>query len=133
VPGHFPSDLTFDNDAVSVTDSYQQFVLEQLNRAIPPVRARRMFGGVGLYAGDVFFALIADDTVYFKTDAATQGEYEARGMTPFRPAGDKGGAMHYHQIPEDILEEPGTLRLWAEQAVAVAQRARRRSPRRKSE
>jgi DNA transformation protein len=31
-----------------------------------------MFGGVGIYSGDLFFALIADDTVYFKADDSTR-------------------------------------------------------------
>ena len=46
-----------------VTPSYRAYILEQLNRAVPPVRARAMFGGVGLDAGEVFFALIADDAL----------------------------------------------------------------------
>ena len=110
---------------MAVTDSFQTFVLDQLNRAIPPVRARRMFGGVGLYAGDLFFALIDNDIVYFKTDASTQGEFEAHGMGPFRPFGDDGGSMQYHQLPEDIIENPDALRTWAERAVSVARQKKR--------
>jgi TfoX-like protein len=36
------------------------------------------------YARDVFFALIFDDTLYFKVDDSTRPEFEARGMAPFR-------------------------------------------------
>jgi DNA transformation protein len=36
-----------------VTDSFLAFVLEQLD-AVGPMTAKRMFGGVGLYAGDLF-------------------------------------------------------------------------------
>src|SRR6202011_6189680 len=39
-----------------VTDSFVAFVLEQLD-SLGPITAKRMFGGVGLYAGDLFFAL----------------------------------------------------------------------------
>jgi DNA transformation protein len=115
-----------------VSDSFHAFVLEQLNRAIPPVRARRMFGGVGLYAGELFFALIADDALYFKTDASTRGEFEARGMEPFRPFGDDGGTMKYHRVPEDVLESPDSLRPWAEAAVSVARRKKQKPTRRRS-
>ncbi len=31
--------------------------------------SKRMFGGVGLYAGALFFALLAGDVLYLKTDA----------------------------------------------------------------
>jgi DNA transformation protein len=87
---------------------------------MPRIRARPMFGGVGLYSGEVFFALIADDTVYFKVDDSTRPEFEARGMGPFRPFGDTGGTMQYYQLPEDLLEDPEALRVWAEKAVAIA-------------
>jgi DNA transformation protein and related proteins len=113
---------------VTVSSSFRVLVLDQLTRVIPRIRARPMFGGVGLYAGDVFFALIADDTVYFKTDDATRPEFEARGMKPFRPFGDGGGTMQYYQVPEDLLEDPEALRPWAEKAVAIARRHKARRP-----
>jgi DNA transformation protein len=116
---------------VPVSDSFREFVLEQLNRAMPPVRAKRMFGGVGLYAGDVFFAIIADDTVYFKTDASTQPAYDARGMRAFRPYGDERASMKYFELPEDVLESPETLLTWAEQAVSAASQKKKRSVRRR--
>ena len=71
-----------------VTPSYRDFVLDQLGRVLPKVRARSMFGGVGIYAGDFFFALIARDVLYFKVDDTNRGEFAARGMGPFFPFGD---------------------------------------------
>ena len=98
---------------------------------MPRIRARPMFGGVGIYSGDVFFALIADDTLYFKVDDSTRSDFEARGMGPFRPFGDAGGTIQYYQLPEDLLEDPEALRPWAEKAVAIARRQKgRRPPRR---
>ncbi len=63
--------------SVAVSSSFQGLVLDQLRRAVSRVRARRMFGGAGIYSGDIFFALIADDTLYFKVDASTRPEFEA--------------------------------------------------------
>jgi DNA transformation protein len=103
-----------------VTPSYRTFVLELLNRAVPPIRGQSMFSGVGLYAGHTFFALIADDILYFKTDAETKQEYEALGMMAFRPHGDDSVVMSYHQVPEHVLEDADALRSWAERAIAVA-------------
>jgi DNA transformation protein len=91
-----------------------------------------MFGGVGIYSGEFFFALIADDTVYFKVDASTRPDFEARGMKPFRPFGDDGGTMKYFQLPEDLLEDPDALRSWAEKAVAIARQNKARRPSRRS-
>jgi DNA transformation protein len=117
---------------VAVNPSFQLLVVDQLSRAVPDVRARPMFGGVGLYSGDLFFALIADDTLYFKVDASNRPDFEARGMEPFRPFGDSGGTMQYYQLPEDVLEDPAALGPWAEKALAVARDSKsRRKPRRR--
>lgn len=56
---------------MAVTDSFVAFVLEQLD-PLAPIASKRMFGGVGLYAGDLFFALIAGDVLYLKADEATR-------------------------------------------------------------
>jgi DNA transformation protein and related proteins len=109
-----------------VRSSFQLLVIDQLTRIMPAIRARSMFGGVGIYSGDLFFALIADDVLYFKTDASTRPEFEARGMEPFRPFGDDGGTMQYYQVPEDLIEDPEALRPWAEKAADIARVKRRK-------
>lgn len=88
-----------------------------------------MFGGVGIYSGDIFFALIADDTLYFKVDDANRADFEARGMGPFRPYGETGEVMQYYQVPEDLLEDADALRPWAEGAIAAARRKKTRARR----
>lgn len=90
-----------------------------------------MFGGVGIYADDVFFALIANDALYFKADASASAEFEARGMGPFRPFGNDGAAMQYYQVPEDIFEDLELLRPWAERALDIARRSRKRASKRR--
>src|SRR5207249_4099054 len=70
---------------VSVSPSFRTFILEQLNRIAPRVRGRSMFGGVGIYAGDLFFALITynlvqlfgelgQEPVVYRNDALTVEE-----------------------------------------------------------
>jgi DNA transformation protein and related proteins len=108
-----------------VSPSFQTFVVDQLCRVVPQVRARRMFGGVGLYSGDTFFALIADDTLYFKVDDSNRPDFEARQMGPFQPYGPEGEVMQYYQLPDDLLEDLEALRPWAQKALAAATRPRR--------
>jgi DNA transformation protein len=112
--------------SVPVNSSFQALVLDQLGRVIQGIRARPMFGGVGIYSGEIFFALIADDTVYFKVDESTRADFEARGMGPFRPFGDESGTMKYYQLPEEILEDPEVLRPWAEKAISIARKKKTR-------
>jgi DNA transformation protein and related proteins len=107
-------------------NEYVAHVLELLRRWAP-VAARRMFGGYGIYRGDIMFALIADDTLHFKTDAGNRADYEAAGMAPFSyaRAGRPAVSMSYHAVPPDLLETGDELGAWAEQAFAAALRARR--------
>jgi DNA transformation protein and related proteins len=107
---------------MAVSPTFRTFIVDQLGRAVPRVRARSMFGGVGIYAGDRFFALIADDTLYFKTDESNRPDFERRGMGPFRPYGEAGEVMQYYQVPAELLEDVDALRPWAEQAIAAAGR-----------
>ena len=48
---------------MAVSQSYRDYVLEQLGR-VTPVTSKSMFGGVGIYAEGLFFALIAEDRFF---------------------------------------------------------------------
>jgi DNA transformation protein len=89
-----------------------------------------MFGGVGIYSAERFFALIDDDTVYFKVDDRNRPMFETRGMGPFEPYGPGGGSMQYYALPEDVLEDPEVLPIWVGAALAVARQKKARRPRR---
>ena len=106
-----------------VTDGFRAFVLEQL-AGVKAVRARAMFGGVGLYAGDVFFGILAADTLYLKVDDSNRSRYEAAGMDAFKPYADKSMTMPYYQVPAGVIEDADELAVWARASVRVAERAR---------
>ena len=118
---------------MSVSPSFRTFVIEQLSRVRKDLRSKAMFGGVGLYAGDFFFALIDDDLVYFKVDDQNRTDFEARNMGPFMPGGPGGEVMQYYQVPEDILEDPDELQSWMERSIDVARRKRSKKAIRKRE
>jgi DNA transformation protein len=111
---------------MAVSDTFRAFVIEQLSRVAPRVRARSMFGGVGLYSGELFFALIDGDILYLKVDDTNRPDFERRGMGPFRPSGVVGEAMQYYALEEGILEDTDALQPWVERAIAAAVRAKRR-------
>lgn len=115
---------------MSVTPAYRAYVEDQLGRIVR-LRSRLMFGGVGLYADDLFFGLLDDDRMYFKVDATTRPRYEARGMTPFLP-GDETTSSYY-RVPDDLIDDLDELRSWTDEAVEVARRAKeRKAPRARS-
>jgi|DewCreStandDraft_4_1066084.scaffolds.fasta_scaffold367069_1 DNA transformation protein len=97
-----------------------------------PVAIRPMFGGAGVYREGVMFALIAYDTLYFKVDDATRGDYERAGLGPFTYEGnDAPVTMSYFQAPPEAMEDGELLIGCARKAFAAALRARaaKRRPR----
>ena len=101
-------------------DSFKEFVLDQLS-ALPDVRAKAMFGAHGLYSGEHFFAILDEGRLFFKTNAATETDYTARGMGPFTyESRGKTMTMGYHEVPPDVLEQPLELAVWARKAINVA-------------
>ena len=113
---------------MSISKGFVDFVVEQL-AGCGPIATKRMFGGVGIYAGDVFFAIIANDVLYLKADGETRSDFERAGSAPFRPYGDERTSMQYYDVPVSILEDADALAAWGRKAIAAAVRARGASSR----
>jgi DNA transformation protein len=96
------------------------FVAEQM-AFVAGLRIRAMFGGYGVYQDDRMFALIADDRLYFKADATTRAEFEAKGLGPFTyVARGKSMTMQYFEAPPEVFEEQDAMRVWVRKAVEAA-------------
>ncbi len=105
-------------------ESFNEFVLDQLS-ALPELRAKAMFGAHGLYSGERFFGILDEGRLFFKTDAASQADYVARGMPPFSfEMKGRMMTMGYHEVPPDVLENPQELVAWARQAIEIAARSK---------
>jgi DNA transformation protein len=105
---------------MAVSDEFLQYVLEQLE-GLGVIAARRMFGAIGLYHENRFFALISRDTLYFKVNESNRGDYEARGMGRFRPFADRPQlSMTYYEVPADTLEDAEECVAWARRSAAIA-------------
>ena len=103
---------------------FVEFVIEQMS-FIDGLRVRAMFGGHGVYQGDCIFAIIVDDTLYFKADSTTRGEFEAKGLRPFTyVARGKPVTMQYFEAPPEVFEEPQAMRSWVQKAYGAAIRAK---------
>lgn len=94
------------------------------------VRAKRMFGGHGLYVDDVFVAIIVGETLYLKADDSARPAFEQAGCRPFeyRAADGKHVALSYWAAPAEAMESPRQMLPWARQALASALRARTNKP-----
>ena len=110
---------------MSVSDSYLSFVLEQLD-GVPRIVTRRMFGGVGIYSDGTFFAVIDNDTLFFKVDETLAKRYRDKGMPPFAPIPGAKPMMGYYQVPPDVLEDATALVGWAKDSISLARTPSRR-------
>ena len=97
-------------------------MVDQLS-GVDNLLSRPMFGGIGLYAGTVFFGIIFRDILYLKVDDRTRADYERAGMKPFRPYAPRTTTMQYYEVPAGVLENGEDLTAWARKAIAAAERS----------
>lgn len=117
---------------MAVTEGFKDFVTELLS-GVGPVTIRNMFGGAGVYADGVMFAILAEDTLYLKTDAVSAFAYASEGMRAFKytPRGREPVALSYWEVPPRLLEEPEELASWAREAHRIAHAGKAKSPRKR--
>ncbi|QOK93152.1 TfoX/Sxy family protein [Ralstonia pseudosolanacearum] len=99
--------------------------LQPLAAQIGEIRARRMFGGAGLYHDDIVFALVTRGTCYLRVDDVTRARLAAEGGTPFQyeRAGRTITIAGYLSTPADALDGGQPLRDWVRLAIEAARRA----------
>ena len=102
----------------------------ELFRELGEVRVRRLFGGAGLYADGVMFALVFDDVIYLKADTATMPDFARENSAPFQYDTKSGrrALATYWRVPERLYDDADELALWARRAVAVARQTAARKP-----
>ena len=99
------------------------FAVELLSR-VGPVRARAMFGGHGVYCGDLMIGLVDDDEIFLKTDGETRPHFEAAGCRQWVfTGGGKEMRSSYFRPPDDAHESPEDMEPWGRLALEAARRA----------
>ncbi len=88
------------------------------------VNSRAMFGGYGIFHDDDMFALISGSALFHKVDDSNRADYEKAGSKQYKP-------MPYYQVPAGVVEDPTTLRTWAQTSIAIAHAtAKKKRPKR---
>ncbi len=106
-----------------MSSGFRAFLEEQF-APFGGVTIRAMFGGLGVFREGLMFGLVADDTLYLKTDETNLPSFEAENSEPFVYTGGKGEPMpmSYWRAPERVYDDPDDFRHWAELAFAAAVR-----------
>ena len=114
---------------MAVTNSFLEFVLDQISGARRDISHKRMFGGVGLYADERFVALISGDRLYLKVDDSNRADFEREESKVFQPYGEGTRSMSYYEVPVRVLEDRDELAEWLERSWVVAGKKKSKSRR----
>jgi DNA transformation protein len=117
--------------------------IRELFSGFRPVEVRSMFGGVGISADGIIFAISFDGVVFLKTDEETSAAFKREGSKPFvyplaKTPRVRKKPSTFWRLPERLYDDPEELAVWAGRAFAIAQRtktagkSRARSPAKKS-
>lgn len=85
-----------------------------------------MFGGVGIYSGDLFFAIMDNTNIWLKVGDLNRADFESLGLEPFRPDENRPETMSYYPLPKGLIDNPMELKIWVDKALAVAESATRK-------
>ena len=108
---------------MAVSKDFSAYVTELL-AGLGLIRIKPMFGAAGVYAGDLFFAVIDDDVLYLKVDAENEAQFRDVGSEPFvyRTRDGAEMTMGYWRAPEAALEDPDEAMAWARLSLDAARR-----------
>jgi DNA transformation protein len=87
-----------------------------------------MFGGQGIYAGDLMFALEIGGELYLKIDDNSLPAFQAAGSRPFTYERDgRLAQMSYWRLPDGAVDDPEEAARWGGMALEAAMRAARKA------
>jgi DNA transformation protein and related proteins len=114
--------------------SFAEFLREQL-APIGPITIRRMFGKSGVFCRGLMFAMVTEDTLYFRVDDQNRAVFKEAAAAPPLNYEKKGETidLSFWRAPERLFDEPEELVTWARAAMGAARRvAMKRAPSKKS-
>ena len=98
--------------------------LKALFEPFGSVTVKRMFGGAGIYAEGLCFAIELKREVFLKTDSLSRADFSAADSAPFTyVAKGKSRPTSYWSLPAIAHDEADELRRWARMGLDAARRA----------
>ncbi len=111
---------------MAAVDSFGELLREQL-APLGRISLRRMFGKTGVFCDGLMFGMVAEETLYFRVDDLNRAAFavlnQAESLQPL--SYEKQGRtieLAFWRAPERLLDEPGELVVWAQEALAAARR-----------
>jgi DNA transformation protein len=102
---------------------YRPIRYEQMMRAAEAydVRARRMFGGMGIYTGEKMFAFLMGEDIGLKLSPDDISEaLSIPGAEPLRPDPNSEPMREYVRMPREVLDNYDKFIYWVERSAGYA-------------
>ena len=105
------------------SETYADFLREQL-APLGRLSLRRMFGKTGVFCDGVMFAMVTDNTLYFRVDDHNRETFKEAEASPPLNYKKQGVAidLSFWRAPERLFDEPDELVAWARAALGAAGR-----------
>lgn len=103
---------------------YRPLRYEQMMRAAEAydVRARRMFGGMGIYTGERMFAFLLGEDIGLKLSPDDlQLAMLLPGAGPLHPEPGAEPMREYVKMPSEVLDNYDTFSYWVDRSAHYAQ------------
>ena len=96
--------------------------IRELFTRFGPVSVRRLFGGAGIWADGVMFALVHQGLIYLKADGGNAPAFDREALPPFSYPTREGrrAIASYRRMPDRLYDDPDELATWARDALAAA-------------
>ena len=109
-----------------VSPEYKEFVRELLT-PLGAITMKPFFGGFEVKYGEVQFAWVLNDTLYFKVDDGNRPDFEEAGVEPF--AYERNGKAFtlrkLHEVPAFLFDAPDEMASWARKAIDAEMRSQK--------
>ncbi len=106
-----------------MSTAYRPSRYEQVMKASEglDVRARKMFGGMGVYSGEKMFAILLDDSVGLKLSPEDRDQaLQLEGAEPFKPGPEQPPMPEYVIMPHQVLNDADAFRDWVAKSADYA-------------
>jgi DNA transformation protein len=109
-----------------VSPDYKEFVCELLT-PLGAITIKPFFGGLEVKYGEVQFAWVLSDVLYFKVDDGNRADYEEAAVGPFMYERDGREIMirKLYEVPAFLFDEPDEMLAWARKAIEAEMRAQK--------
>jgi DNA transformation protein and related proteins len=91
--------------------------IEEATEPLGALSKRAMMGGMTLYLNGTVFAIVDEDSLWFKADKESDAIWDAEGCPRFTfDMNGKSGSMNYRRAPDDVYDDADAMLAWAKLA-----------------